>query len=80
MELLVELNDILGKEFIAVKTYYYLSKLCYYVNELLDSYEQYKQDSALKNDLLSNVHKIKGAAASVGLLSLQQVASFGSRC
>lgn len=75
MELLVELNDILGKEFIGKNLLLFKQTMPSYVNELLDSYEQYKQDSALKKDLLSNVHKIKGAAASVGLLRLQQVAS-----
>lgn len=59
MELLVELNDILGKEFIGKNLLLFKQTMPSYVNELLDSYEQYKQDSAVKKDLLSNVHKIK---------------------
>ncbi|MBN6711780.1 response regulator [Haemophilus haemoglobinophilus] len=75
LEMLTELHEILGKEFITKNLSLFKQTMPNYVIELSESYAKYKQDKTAKDELLSNAHKIKGALASVGLIRLQHLAA-----
>ncbi|OOR98482.1 hybrid sensor histidine kinase/response regulator [Canicola haemoglobinophilus] len=75
LEMLTELHEILGKEFIIKNLSLFKQTMPGYMIELSESYAKYKLDNIAKDDLLSNAHKIKGALASVGLIRLQHLAA-----
>lgn len=75
LEMLTELHEILGKEFITKNLSLFKQTMPNYVIELSESYAKYKQDKTAKDEFLSNAHKIKGAVAAVGLIRLQHLAA-----
>lgn len=73
--LLIELIDVLDVELVKQNLMLFQSMMPEYMAELNQAYRDYQQDTTLKNPVLSTAHKIKGAAASVGLLRVQQLAA-----
>lgn len=70
-----ELVDILGGEFVYKNLKLFKETMPSYLAELSQAYQIYQQDHQTHQEVASIAHKIKGAAASVGLKHLQKVAS-----
>ncbi|MDY4280990.1 MAG: ATP-binding protein [[Pasteurella] mairii] len=70
-----ELVDILGGEFVYKNLMLFKETMPSYLAELSQAYQIYQQDHQAHQEVASIAHKIKGAAASVGLKHLQKVAS-----
>lgn len=74
-EILHELINMLGAKFVQDNLLLFKKTMPDYIKELVVAYELYQQDSNNKETLASVAHKIKGAAASVGLKRLQSIAA-----
>lgn len=70
-----ELVDILGGEFVYKNLMLFKETMPSYLAELSQAYQIYRQDHQTHQEVASIAHKIKGAAASIGLKRLQKVAS-----
>ncbi|WP_101776348.1 ATP-binding protein [Pasteurella oralis] len=75
VKMLNELIEMLGVSFAQKNLVLFKETMPSYINELLLAFSAYQQDAAKKSEVLSIAHKIKGAAASVGLKRLQQIAA-----
>ncbi|EIJ67704.1 ATP-binding protein [Pasteurella bettyae] len=75
--MLKDLIDMLGVEFVQKNLELFKQTMPSYMVELHNSYQKYLVDSAYKKEVASNSHKIKGAASSIGLKHIQQVAEKG---
>ena len=74
-KMLSELVEMLGVKFVQDNLTLFEQTMAGYAIELQQAYQAYLQDPALKANVLSSAHKIKGALASVGLKRLQEIAS-----
>lgn len=74
-KMLGELVEMLGVKFVQDNLTLFEQTMAGYAIELQQAYQAYLQDPALKANVLSSAHKIKGALASVGLKRLQEIAS-----
>ncbi|HDR1021868.1 TPA: response regulator [Pasteurella multocida] len=75
MAMLNELIDMLGVKFVKNNVQLFEQTMPEYMNELLATYQVYQNDPTQKDKVLSAAHKMKGAAASVGLKRIQQIAA-----
>lgn len=72
-QMLKELLEMLGNEFVESNLRLFEKTMPEYLKELDDSYQNYQKNPALSQSIASIAHKIKGSAASVGLLSIQRI-------
>lgn len=75
VNMLSELIDMLGVNFVKNNLQLFQQTMPEYMNELLTNYQAYQNDLTQKDKVLSAAHKMKGAAASVGLKRIQQIAA-----
>lgn len=75
LKMLNELVEMLGVGFLQNSLALFKNTMPDYLKELLSAFTAYQQDQEKKPDVLSAAHKIKGAAASVGLKRVQQLAA-----
>lgn len=75
VNMLSELIDMLGVNFVKNNLQLFQQTMPEYMNELLTNYQAYQNDPTQKDKVLSVAHKMKGAAASVGLKRIQQIAA-----
>ncbi|WP_044470524.1 ATP-binding protein [Mannheimia massilioguelmaensis] len=75
--MLKDLIDMLGVEFVQKNLELFKQTMPSYMVDLHNSYQKYLVDSAYQKEVASNSHKIKGAASSIGLKHIQQVAEKG---
>ncbi|EEX50295.1 ATP-binding protein [Pasteurella dagmatis] len=75
VNMLSELIDMLGVNFVKNNLQLFQQTMPEYMNELLTNYQAYQNDPTQKDKVLSAAHKMKGAAASVGLKRIQQIAA-----
>ncbi len=73
VQMLKELLEILDIELLKKNLHLFEDTMPVYLKELDDIYAQYRLDSSLAPQVASVAHKIKGAAASVGLLKIQEL-------
>ncbi len=73
--MLSELVEMLGTDFVLKNLALFKETMPEYMQALMTAYSVYQQDESQKADVLSCAHKIKGAAASVGLKRIQQIAA-----
>ncbi|MDU8925588.1 ATP-binding protein [Pasteurellaceae bacterium LIM206] len=73
-KMLKELIDMLGTKFVADNLALFAKTAPEYMSELIQAYRIYRQDSSQHENVGTIAHKIKGAAASVGLQRIQQIA------
>ena len=73
-EILDELIEMLGAQFVQNNLQLFKQMMSQYLANLLTAYEQYQQDPAFAKEVASCAHKIKGAAASIGLKNICQIA------
>ncbi|PJG82966.1 ATP-binding protein [Caviibacterium pharyngocola] len=73
--MLAQLIEMLGVEFVKKNVLLFQQMMPDYMNELLSAYRAYQQDPKGKSAVASVAHKMKGAAASVGLKRLQLIAA-----
>lgn len=71
--MLKELLEILDIELLTKNLHLFKDTMPTYLQELDTIYTKYEQDSSLAPQVASVAHKIKGAAASVGLLTIQEL-------
>lgn len=74
-KMLGELVEMLGVNFVQENLTLFEEAMNGYIIELQQAYQAYLQNPELQTNVLSSVHKIKGALASVGLKRLQEIAS-----
>lgn len=72
--LLSELIELLGKEKVLASVQLFEQLMPTYVDELNLHYKQYQADHSQKKAVAEDAHKIKGAAASVGLNAIRDIA------
>ena len=65
---------MLGAQFVQNNLQLFKQMMPQYLANLLTAYEQYQQDPAFAKEVASSAHKIKGAAASIGLKNICQIA------
>ncbi|WP_343298345.1 ATP-binding protein [Pasteurella multocida] len=75
VKMLSELVEMLGTDFVLKNLALFKETMPEYMQALMTAYSVYQQDESQKADVLSCAHKIKGAAASVGLKRIQQIAA-----
>ncbi len=78
----VMLNDLiamLGVQFVKDNLSLFKQTMPEYIADLQTAFIRYQQDSAHRSELTDCAHKIKGAAASIGLTYLQQIAEQAQR-
>ncbi|OBX00239.1 ATP-binding protein [Gallibacterium genomosp. 1] len=73
LSILDELYEILGKQAIQNNLKLFVATMPEYLQQLMQEYQRYLSDPQKKLQLTETAHKMKGAAASVGLKQLQQV-------
>ncbi|PJG85784.1 aerobic respiration two-component sensor histidine kinase ArcB [Conservatibacter flavescens] len=73
-DMLKELAEMLGIPFLRNNLTLFKAHMPMYLAELQHQYALYQHDTSMKNTVISAAHKIKGAAASVGLKRIQQIA------
>ncbi|WP_233117424.1 ATP-binding protein [Aggregatibacter actinomycetemcomitans] len=74
-KMLTELVEMLGADFVKNNLILFEQTMQDYVAELQQAYQAYLNDPHTQPEVLSIVHKIKGALASVGLKRLQWIAA-----
>ncbi|MGC6406155.1 ATP-binding protein [Bisgaard Taxon 45] len=75
IHMLSELIEMLGVDFVLKNLVLFKETMPEYMQALITAYSAYQLDESRKADVLSCAHKIKGAAASVGLKRIQQIAA-----
>ncbi|AAU38337.1 ATP-binding protein [Basfia succiniciproducens] len=75
--LLDDLVEMLGASFVLKNLALFKQTMPEYIDELLTIYQNYQKDKEKKKDVAACMHKIKGAAASVGLKHIQLLAEKG---
>ncbi|WIM84546.1 ATP-binding protein [Gallibacterium anatis] len=73
LSILDELYEILGKQAIQNNLKLFVATMPEYLQQLMQEYQRYLNDPQQKLQLTETAHKMKGAAASVGLKQLQQI-------
>lgn len=73
LSILDELYEILGKQAIQNNLKLFVATMPEYLQQLMQEYQRYLSDPQQKLQLTETAHKMKGAAASVGLKQLQQI-------
>ena len=71
--MLKELLEILDIELLTKNLYLFKKTMPTYLQELDKIYAKYEQDASFAPQVASVAHKIKGAAASIGLLRIQEL-------
>ncbi len=74
---LQELIEILGRPFVEKNLQLFFETMPEYLAELDSAYQAYQQDPSAMSQVGNVAHKIKGAAASVGLKRLQELMQQG---
>ncbi|MGR3807523.1 two-component system, OmpR family, aerobic respiration control sensor histidine kinase ArcB [Pasteurella testudinis DSM 23072] len=72
--MLDELIELMGKEKVMKSAVLFEQLMPGYLEELIRHYQAYQQDHSLKSAVAEEAHKIKGAAASVGLNRIRDIA------
>ncbi|MGC6407010.1 ATP-binding protein [Bisgaard Taxon 45] len=75
IHMLSELVEMLGVDFVLKNLALFKETMPEYMQALITAYSAYQLDESRKGDVLSCAHKIKGAAASIGLKRMQQIAA-----
>lgn len=76
LSLLNELGSMLGTTFIQQNLALFEQTMPSYMDELHQAFRQFKQDAIYRQQVADIAHKIKGAAAALGLSQIQRVAEF----
>ncbi|TNH03321.1 aerobic respiration two-component sensor histidine kinase ArcB [Testudinibacter sp. TR-2022] len=72
--MLEELIELMGKENMMKSAVLFEQLMPGYIEELTQHYQAYQQDRTLKTAVAEDAHKIKGAAASLGLNRIRDIA------
>lgn len=72
--MLQDLLSMLGSDFLQQNIQLFEQMMQQYVEELTQTYQLYQNDPQQQQNLVAIAHKIKGAAASIGLQRIQQLA------
>ncbi|MGV6988606.1 ATP-binding protein [Testudinibacter sp. P17/SS/0325] len=72
--LLSELIELLGKEKVLASIDLFAELMPNYITDLNAQYKAYQTDPSLKRAVAEEAHKIKGAAASIGLNAIRDIA------
>lgn len=72
--MLNELIQMLGTQFVRDSLQLFKREMPQYLTDLQQAFEQYQQNADDANQVASCAHKIKGAAASIGLKKIREIA------